>query len=148
MFHNHTLRRQRGSALVIGIFIIIVMFLLAASLIRIVEDGDEAFSMEVWGTRALFAANSGADAALAQLFPLSGAVNDCSSVSGSWTPPVNEVGFHSCLVNISCTPTQVGSVTQFRITSTATCETGSCGSDDTTNCLRVNRQVEVEARGE
>ncbi|QBF82778.1 MSHA biogenesis protein MshP [Shewanella maritima] len=140
------LSAQRGSALVIGIFVIIVMFLLAGSLLRIVEDADEALSMEVWGTRALNSANSGADAALAQLFPLGGVVQTCAAVSASWTPP-NTLGFHGCSVSISCSAATVGADTQFTINSSATCETGGCGTDDSTNCLRVNRQVEVEARG-
>ncbi|MBR9728776.1 MSHA biogenesis protein MshP [Shewanella intestini] len=146
MFHSRSSKTQQGSALIIGIFVIIVMFLLAASLLRIVDDADESFSMEVWGARAFNSANSGADAALAQLFPVNGVPQDCSSVSTSWTPP-NSVGFHGCSVTISCKMVTVGTRSQFTINSNASCETGGCGSDSTTDCLRVNRQVEVEARG-
>jgi len=128
--------RQGGSALIIGIFVITVMFLLAAALINIVEDADAGLTQEVWGTRALAAANSGADTALAQLFPLDGAVGVCSANS-TWTPP-DVVGFHACNVTLSCTKYSVGSVTQYRITSQAVCESGD---------TRVSRQVEVEARG-
>ena len=134
-------RRQGGSALVIGIFVITVMFLLAAALINIVEDADTGLTQEVWGTRALAAANSGADAALAQLFPLNAAANytpSCSSVSSTWTPPY-VAGFHACSVAIKCTRySVVGVITQYRINSTAVCESGD---------TRVSRQVEVEARG-
>ncbi|PIW60023.1 MAG: MSHA biogenesis protein MshP [Shewanella sp. CG12_big_fil_rev_8_21_14_0_65_47_15] len=131
-----TLRsHQGGSALIIGIFVITVMFLLAAALINIVEDADTGLTQEVWGTRALAAANSGADAALALLFPLNGAVGVCSANS-TWTPPA-VVGFHACNVTLSCTAYSVGSVTQYRITSQAVCESGD---------TRVSRQVEVEAR--
>ncbi|MGL4747118.1 MAG: MSHA biogenesis protein MshP [Shewanella sp.] len=132
--------RQGGSALVIGIFVITVMFLLAAALINIVEDADTGLTQEVWGTRALAAANSGADAALAQLFPLNAAANvipTCASVSSSWTPP-DVVGFHACSVSLSCTSYAAGAVTQYRINSKAVCESGE---------TRVSRQVEVEARG-
>ena len=139
--------KQQGSALIIGIFVLIVMFMLAASLIRIVADGDEAISMEVWGARALNSANSGADAALAQLLPLTGGAPSCTNVGATWTPPVNEVGFHGCRVNITCSSATVGTLTQYRINSKAICETGGCGIDSSTNCLRVQRQVEVEARG-
>lgn len=150
MFPNHKLTHhsQRGSALIIGIFVLTVMFLVAASLIRIVGDADESVNMEVWGTRALFSANSGADAALAQLFPLSGSVATCSNVSSSWTPPSNAVGFHSCTVSISCNAASTSGVTQYRINSLAVCETGDCAGDSSSStCLRVSRQVEVEARG-
>lgn len=129
-------RHQGGSALIIGIFVITVMFLLASALINIVEDADTGLTQEVWGTRALAAANSGADTALSQLFPLNGAVGVCSANS-TWTPPA-VVGFHACSVALSCTAYSVGSVTQYRINSQAVCESGD---------TRVSRQVEVEARG-
>ena len=44
-----TQHSQQGSALIIGVFVLTVMFLLAASLIRIVSDADESVNMEVWG---------------------------------------------------------------------------------------------------
>ncbi|MGL4894082.1 MAG: MSHA biogenesis protein MshP, partial [Shewanella sp.] len=103
--YRYSARRQGGSALVIGIFVITVMFLLAAALINIVEDADSGLTQEVWGTRALAAANSGADAALAQLFPLAAPANvvpTCASVANNWTPP-DVVGFHACSVALSCT---------------------------------------------
>lgn len=148
MFHKLNQHSQQGSALIIGIFVLTVMFLLAASLIRIVGDADESVNMEVWGTRALFSANSGADAALAQLFPLSGAPATCANVSPTWTPPANALGFYNCSVTINCNKATVGSVTQYRINSLAVCQTGDCsGGGSTSSCLRVSRQVEVEARG-
>jgi MSHA biogenesis protein MshP len=128
--------RQRGSALIIGVFVITVMFLLASALINIVQDGDTGLTQEVWGTRAFAAANSGADAALAQLFPLNGSVGICLA-SSSWTPP-NVVGFHACRVELSCKAYAVDTVTQYLINSKAVCESGE---------IRVSRQVEVEARG-
>ncbi|MBE7214453.1 MSHA biogenesis protein MshP [Shewanella benthica] len=143
-FASNAFAKQRGSALVIGIFVITVMFLMASALINVLEDADEQVNLEVWGTRALAAANSGADSALAQLFPLDGSASSCTNVSATWTPPVAP-GFHQCSVVLTCTPTTVASVTRFLITSAATCETGDCSSING-NCLRVNRQVEVEAR--
>ncbi|MEJ6520029.1 MSHA biogenesis protein MshP [Shewanella bicestrii] len=140
VYRQCSARRQGGSALIIGIFVITVMFLLAAALINIVEDADTGLTQEVWGTRALAAANSGADAALAQLFPLNAPANataTCTSVTSSWTPP-NVVGFHACSVSLSCASYSVGAVTQFRINSKAVCESGD---------TLVSRQVEVEARG-
>lgn len=139
--------KQQGSALIIGVFVIVVMFLLAASLLNIIEDADEAVSMEVWGARALNSANSGADAALAQLFPLDGSPATCTNVQSSWTPPANAIGFYGCRVNISCNSATVDTLTQYRINAQAICETGACGNDSSTDCLRVHRQIQVEARG-
>jgi MSHA biogenesis protein MshP len=140
--HNDTqstmANRQRGSALIMAIFVITVMFLLAAALINIVSDGDDSFNQEVWGTRALATANSGADAALARLFPLTGGVTDCAAVTiPPWTPPTS-VGFSGCRVTLGCTAYVAGTETQYRITSAAVCSSGP---------MRVRRQVEVEARG-
>ena len=128
--------RQRGSALIIGVFVITVMFLLASALINIVEDGDTGLTQEVWGTRAFAAANSGADAALAKLFPLNGNVGTCLA-SDVWTPP-DVTGFHACSVTLTCTAYALDTVTQYRISSKAVCESGE---------TRVSRKVEVEARG-
>jgi MSHA biogenesis protein MshP len=141
--HNDTkstmANRQRGSALIMAIFVITVMFLLAAALINIVSDGDDSLNQEVLGTRALATANSGADAALARLFPLGGAVSDCDTVTTLvWAPPAGEVGFSGCSVTLGCTAYVAGTETQYRITSEAVCSSGP---------MRVRRQVEVEARG-
>ncbi|MCE9679793.1 MSHA biogenesis protein MshP [Shewanella sp. AS1] len=141
----HRLNRQgqRGSALVIGIFVITVMFLMASALIHILQDSDEQVSLEVMGTRALAAANSGADAALAQLFPLSGLAADrVCLASSSWTPP-DLVGFSGCSVSLTCSEHLLDGVTQYAITSEANCAAGNCDGD---SCIRVNRKVEVLAR--
>jgi MSHA biogenesis protein MshP len=140
---------QQGSALIIGIFVLTVMFIIAASLIRIVGDADESVNQEVWGTRALFSANSGADAALAQLFPVDGSAATCTNVSSSWTPPTGLVGFHNCTVSVSCNTAAADGEIQYRINSLAVCETGNCtGNSNSSRCLRVSRQVEVEARAQ
>lgn len=152
MFPKYRRSRQQGSALVIGIFIITVMFVITAALIRVLGDADDNVNLEVWGSRALFAANSGADAALAELFPPGGgAATDCGVVSNSWTPP-NEVGFSGCSVSVACDLKSVNfngqTLNQFTLTSSAVCEAGQCssGAGSDSNCLRVNRMVEVQAR--
>ena len=152
MFPNLMRSKQTGSALVVGIFIITVMFVLTAALIRVLGDADDNVNLEVWGTRALLAANSGADAALAQLFPPGGsAATDCSAVGASWTPP-NQPGFSGCRVSVGCNLITVDfngdTLNQFTLSSSAVCEAGQCsgGAGGDSNCLRVNRMVEVQAR--
>ncbi|RTR40473.1 MSHA biogenesis protein MshP [Shewanella canadensis] len=144
---SHRQAKQQGSALVIGIFVITVMFLMSAALINVLEDADEQVSLEVWGTRALFAANSGADRALAQLFPLTATDSSAASCTNvkEWKNLPSVPGFHGCSVVLACVTNTVSSVKSYRITSTATCKTGNCSGNDS-SCLRVNRQVEVEAR--
>lgn len=155
---KHTLQqpltKQRGSALIIGVFIITVMFLLAATLINVLDDADQQISLEVWGTRAFAAANSGADRALAELFPVDQVGVGACNVNTTWDIATDTglVGFHGCSVNIRCnavtTTTLPINMTQYLITSTATCSTGQCdsGTNSDASCIRVNRTVEVEAR--
>ncbi|MCL1057135.1 MSHA biogenesis protein MshP [Shewanella gelidimarina] len=152
--------KQGGSALIIGVFIITVMFLLAATLINVLNDADQQISLEVWGTRAFAAANSGADRALAELFPVAQVGVGACNANTTWhieaeTIPnttTKLVGFHGCSVVISCNAITTTSLpinmTQYLITSTATCSTGQCdsGTDSDASCIRVNRTVEVEAR--
>lgn len=66
-FHQ---KKQQGSALIVAIFIIVVMTLLVAALSKLLTRSSESISYEVLGTRAFFAAQSGMEQGLAQLFPL------------------------------------------------------------------------------
>lgn len=152
MCHSYPRRlgcqQQRGAALMIALFIIVVMAILATSLINIGSDADEGVNIEVWSLRAFNAANSGADAALAQLFPLDGSAPNCANVSNKWAPPAS-VGFSGCEdVTLSCTTLTAENVSLYRITSSAECATGVCDEsyDENSQCLRVHRSVEVEAR--
>lgn len=140
-----TLRHQQGSMLVLAIFILTVMFLLAAALIHISENEDESVLQEVMGERALLAANSGADAALAKLFPLTvNGSSNCSVVKlpSTWTIPTSAETLQTCTVSLGCESFSDNSggqtLTQYRITSKAVCGEG-------TN-HRTSRQVEVIAR--
>ncbi|GLS82352.1 MSHA biogenesis protein MshP [Paraferrimonas haliotis] len=142
-------KSQRGASLILAIFIITVMAVLAAALLRVNQDSAEALTLEVWGARALASANSGADRALSQLFPISGAVPVCANVSTSWNldTDVGSVGFNGCSVTIGCSQLSQSPQQEFRIQSTAVCESGNCNGD-AGSCLRVSRSVEVGARYE
>jgi MSHA biogenesis protein MshP len=151
-------RRQQGSALVIAIFVIVIMSILALALTRIGNNADDDVNLEVWSLRAFAAANSGADVALSQLFPVTRDSLGCSwtppaelgltqqkDAGWRWTPPA-VLGFHGCAVSLSCSSQSTDESIQYRVTSTAVCETGDCSSGDSEQCLRVSRSVEVEAR--
>ncbi|KHT62605.1 hypothetical protein RJ45_16650 [Photobacterium gaetbulicola] len=62
--------RQRGSALVVSLFIITVMGAFAAAMIRIDWSGQDTTAREVFSTRAWYAAHSGNEIVLSKLFPL------------------------------------------------------------------------------
>jgi len=67
--------KQRGSSLVIALFIMVVMSVLGAALINVIINNEEDYAYEVIGTRALHAAQTGAQWRLQQIFPLRNAPN-------------------------------------------------------------------------
>ncbi|HBY85826.1 MAG TPA: type II secretory pathway component, partial [Colwellia sp.] len=75
MFHKFSIKlrtsnEQRGSALVLALFIIVVTTLLGAALVRMISANSETIAYEVIGTRAYQAAQAGAQRKLSELFPL------------------------------------------------------------------------------
>lgn len=139
---------QKGSALVIAIFISVVMLLLVAALSKLLIASSEGVSYEVQGTRSFFAAQSGIEYALTELFPLASATV-ASSCPGSLQngeevnltlPPTisfDTVGLQSCTTHISCRERLNTSdeVTHFWLIST-----GQCGTDE----VQSSRTIEME----
>ena len=112
--------KQQGSALVIAIFIITVMTLLGAALVRMVSSNAETIAYEVIGTRAYQAAQAGAQRKLSELFPLNGprvctgGGYDFSSIQG----------LENCeAINVTCEEdATVDGVSYYTVTSTGQCE--------------------------
>lgn len=138
MFHNlSSLKKQQGSMLVIALFVIIVLAFLAYAMIQITDNSSRGNVYEVYGSRALNAANTGAERALNEIFMPAGS-EQCSNVTASFQLNHGSA-FSGCDISVTCdqfTVTQTG-VTHFRIESTASC---SAGEFDT------QRSVAVEAR--
>lgn len=135
---------QKGSALMIALFVIIVVFLLGSSLVKLLESSNESISQEVLGARALAAANSGMQAQLQQLFPLNGAGSVCPMADNYSFDNVQ--GLNQCRAETSCDNyATVNSVNYFRLTSTGICGTGNMAADSKT-IVRSSRTVQVEAR--
>ena len=77
-------KNARGSALIMAVFVIVVMTVLGAALMRILSASAESVAYEVLGTRALAAAQTGAQWQLQQVFPLnSGALHCDGSATAS-----------------------------------------------------------------
>jgi MSHA biogenesis protein MshP len=138
---------QRGSSLVLGIFILIVMSLLGAALIEIMESNEEAFTYEVLGTRAYNAAQSGIQWEMQQLFPLITATNDSGSDSSMCTANESEQisldlssvpGFNGCSAIVQCTSL----VHELTTTYYTVISTGQCNI----NGEVTSRQIEMQAR--
>lgn len=149
MFHKRPLissvKRQRGSMLVIAIFIMVVMLLVGLGMVNILATSGQSVAYEVSGTRAYAAANSGVQIKLSEIFPLatggnSGAALRCNDASLSNPSNYNIVSNHSgksCPVTVTCQDFQHDGVTYYEISSQATC---SIGNDVT------SRTVVIEAR--
>lgn len=127
--------KQRGSALVIAVFIIVVMLALVLSLSRLLTSGSEAIVYEVQGTRALFAAQSGLEISLSELFFL-------ASTTCPFTKPAHEFsvpGLQGCSATVSCAePYVVESITVYQLESV-----GQCAA---VNGEVTSRKVQIEVR--
>lgn len=142
--------KQQGNTLIIAIFILVVVAALGNALLTISKQGNENITQEVLSIRALMAANSGADFALSQQFPLDNTTGTCAASSSwvpptTWTPPSGSTlsnkltGFYGCGVELLCRKYTVGEESIYKITSKATCEAGK---------TRASRTIVIEASDE
>jgi MSHA biogenesis protein MshP len=142
MFHklrgiNRTLNEQKGSALVIAIFIIVVMALLGSALVRIISSNAETIAYEVIGARSYQAAKAGVQRKMSELFPL-------LPNNGLCLPAVEYdfstiVGLENCkAVNVACTEDATANgVTYYTITSIGKCSVAG---------IFTSRKMEISAR--
>ena len=116
---------QRGSALVVAIFVIVVTGLLVATLSRLVATSSDSVVVEVYGTRAYTAAQSGLQQGMYELFPLNQPMANCAAVTGT---PVDLSGIPSlanCSVTLSCQAFDyTADDTHYRIEALGQCEAG------------------------
>lgn len=125
MFLKH---KQQGSSLVIAIFIIVVMSILAAVLARVLSASSAAVVDEVAGTRALQAANSGAQVFLTDLFPLGTDGADTGACTSGRDITFSAPGLTNCSASVSCSQQDYSGeygVAHFRISSSGQCQVGN-----------------------
>jgi MSHA biogenesis protein MshP len=124
---------QQGFSLPVAIFILVVMALVAVAAVSIMQTGQSGVSNDVMSTRAFYAAESGAQQALQQLFPLSGGAAACNaSVNQSYSTD----GLNNCSSTTTCSSQLVNGKNYYILNST-----GICASGD----IQAVRQVEVMA---
>jgi MSHA biogenesis protein MshP len=131
--------QQAGSALVIAIFVIIVLSVLGATLVKMLESSQESVAYEVLGTRAYTAALSGLQWQLAEVFPLDSPAIACKTQAeiNSATPSFNNtLGLAQCNLSVSCTDFEREGIRYYTITGTGTCAI---------NSELTSRKVAVEA---
>lgn len=144
--HKGQARFQRGNALLMTLFILIILMLLGTVLVRILATGSEAVATEVIGTRALSAANSAMQAELQRVFPLDNAAGVCNANANYVfaNGGVQTNGLQHCRATTSCNVYAVNDgVNYYRLTSTGSCGTGAI---DDVNSVLTSRTVRVEAR--
>ncbi|EKE85397.1 hypothetical protein [Idiomarina xiamenensis] len=137
--------RQRGSALVVAIFVIVVIGALVAALARVLGGNSQSVVYEVLGTRTFFAAQSGLQHGLTELFPLNSSVApSCSAVTAE--PALNAANdaFAGCQVSVICRDSNMADSTLtatddviFQLQATATCQ-----ADE----VQTQRRLVTEAR--
>lgn len=122
---------QRGSSLVLAVFVMILMSALLLALGRQLMSSSQAVSVEVQGSRAFNAAQSGLELGLSQLF--SNSTNTCAVVSAGFT--YNDAGLADCSAALTCSelpnPDNAGR-RLFRVVSV-----GQCNAGDFTTSRRV-----------
>ncbi|RUO59821.1 hypothetical protein [Pseudidiomarina marina] len=151
MFRNRlqtSVYRQRGAALAVAVFIIVVMSLIGMAMVRILGDATSATVSEVLGARAQAAARSGAETLLVDLFPLNSSNADetiCPERTSS--EPTSVViqssfsvdGLANCSTTVYCDQAELSapySGIHFRILAQ-----GSCGAGD----LTYSKEIMLEA---
>lgn len=151
---SSSLAQQTGSALVVAIFIITVMSMMAAAMIKINASQAATTTQEILGARAWFAAHSGIEISLNKLFPI-GDPNQmlaCDEFLKFFPvdpiePPriiISLVDFDGCKVSVECNEfaandnAAIGAKRRIQLRST-----GRCGSGQ----YQVARQQQVWVKG-
>jgi MSHA biogenesis protein MshP len=130
--------KQKGSAIVIAIFVIVVMALLGAGLVKILSSSVESVAYEVIGTRAYAAAQTGAQWQLLEIFPHD--TNSRTACQGTIVEPdfSNVQGLENCEAAVICNDDgEFDGTTYYIITSTGQCSIGG---------VITSRTVKIEAR--
>jgi len=127
---------QRGSALVIAIFIIVVMTLLGSTLVRMIGSTAETIAYEVIGTRAMQAAQAGAQRKMAELFPLLPASGACTSGAAYDFSAIK--GLENCQAIVTCDDdATVDGIAYYTVTSTGQCNVAG---------VFTSRKIEIKAK--
>ncbi len=147
--------KQRGSALLMTLFITIVLILLGGALMRVLSTSSEGIAQEVIGTRAYMAANAAMQAKLQQLFPLNSA-STCPlaplapsvTTHDFSTSGMNIDGLYHCSAEASCSWYATHPTTGekfYRLTSTGKCAS-SILTSNSKNTVVSSRTLQVEAK--
>lgn len=121
-------RSQRGSAILIALFVIVIMALLAAAMGRFLVDSGEKHTVEVRGVRALMAAQSGLEVALYRLYPNGEWQGQQCAASTSLS--FTDAGLTGCQAIVTCNKVSVSAAGATQTAYDFSSE-GRCGDPET-----------------
>lgn len=143
MYPRQTLRLpQRGISLLMMIFFVVLIALISAALVKLTATASVSIGNEAISTRSFLAAESGAQNAMALLFPLDGTViTSCTAVNSVLNNPsinLTAAGLADCTVSVLCLgPVNISARYYYQLQST-----GQCGSGESI----AERTVQISAR--
>lgn len=116
-------RKQRGIGLPVALFVITVLALIVVALTDLEESSGISFSLDINSMRAFYAAESGAQVALAEVFPAGGSTGTCASISPI-TKSFTSSGLNGCSATLVCNVDNDAGISYFTLRSTGSCGTG------------------------
>ena len=133
------LKTQQGVSLILVLFLLVVVSLLAAAMAQLNRGGSTSVGLEIQSTRALFAAESGAQIAAMRIFPING--SSAGGNCGNFNQPFNNAGLNNCSAAVTCSgPVTVNNIYVYKVESIGTC--GAAGSND-----YARRKITMALRG-
>ncbi|MDY6978299.1 MAG: hypothetical protein SV201_00345 [Pseudomonadota bacterium] len=146
-------RRQSGFSLPLAVFIIVIMALIGTAMVSLSQTGQRSVASEVQSIRTFYAAETGAQTAVAQLLPLDGSNPGCTAALSIFDPPspkstcavteedasmtISTPELSGCTIDLCCAALTLAGDDYYRITSDADC---SFAGNDT------RRRIEVMVR--
>jgi MSHA biogenesis protein MshP len=135
--------KQRGSGLMIILFVIVVMGFMAMAMIKIGASSQTMTTKEVLGTRAWFSAYSANEVLLTKLFPLGNPLvsepSACKKYSLTEIKTIMPIFQQGCkITTINCIAAMINKTNEYKLISTATCGSGK---------VTMTRTQEVWAKG-
>lgn len=127
---------QRGSLLPAAVFLVVVIAVLAAVLLRLTAGGSSAVAYETLSTRAHLAARSGVEWGGMQV----AADQDCGTVDGATLDLSAEPGMEGCSATLACGAQDVDSASLIVFTLTSS---GTCQAADLTTARTLEGIVEI-----
>ena len=129
--------KQKGSALMLALFVMIIMTLLGTVLVKMYNSSSEAVAYEVLGTRAYAAAQTGIQWQLTEIFPLN--ETNITLCTSTIEPDISTAkGLENCSFSVSCDSNiSFNGIQYYTLESVGSCDVAG---------IKTSRTIEVEAR--